>query len=46
MKKILIVILAFLMFVGCVGIDSRYTSNIPLKNEYWNVVDKNGPINR
>jgi len=47
--RYLIIILASLMLVGCVGIDSsyridpRYTSNIPLKNEYWNVVDKNGP---
>jgi S1-C subfamily serine protease len=31
------------MLVGCSGIDSKYTSNIPQKNEYWNVVDKDGP---
>jgi len=43
MIRTLIIILASLMLVGCSGIDSKYTSNIPQKNEYWNVVDKDGP---
>ena len=43
MKKVLLAILLSLIVVGCSGIDSKYTSNIPQKNEYWNVVDKDGP---
>ena len=42
MKKLLFG-LVLLVLVGCSGIDSKYTSNIPQKNEYWNVVDKDGP---
>jgi len=43
MIRTLFAILLSLMLVGCSGIDSKYTSNIPQKNEYWNVVDKDGP---
>jgi S1-C subfamily serine protease len=43
MTRILFAILLSLIVVGCSGIDSKYTSNIPQKNEYWNVVDKDGP---
>jgi S1-C subfamily serine protease len=43
MTRTLFAILLSLMLVGCSGIDSKYTSNIPQKNEYWNVVDKDGP---
>ena len=43
MTRTLFLILVSLMLVGCSGIDSKYTSNIPQKNEYWNVVDKDGP---
>jgi len=41
--RTLLAILISLIVVGCSGIDSKYTSNIPQKNEYWNVVDKDGP---
>jgi len=43
MIRTLFTILLSLIVVGCSGIDSKYTSNIPQKNEYWNVVDKDGP---
>jgi len=43
MTRTLFAIVLSLMLVGCSGIDSKYTSNIPQKNEYWNVVDKDGP---
>jgi S1-C subfamily serine protease len=43
MTRTLFAILLSLIVVGCSGIDSKYTSNIPQKNEYWNVVDKDGP---
>jgi len=43
MIRSLFAILVSLILVGCSGIDSKYTSNIPQKNEYWNVVDKDGP---
>ena len=43
MTRTLLAILISLIVVGCSGIDSKYTSNIPQKNEYWNVVDKDGP---